>query len=327
MSNVEILEFQSAVTFGSKTITLTDSRPEILLAKTIEASKKLIEEVVQRTAEKTDEVRVQVWLVLADIEAKTPIIQLLKKSIAKDKAGAQFSLANDYETDLRNRGVSIETIQRGVKDLQEIADREPDTEVERLNASNPTENTVGILDEQTWWEGMAYAMQNRFHELGMLTCNKATPEFDAGRIRDSLSEITGEELEATLRAYAQLDPNVKNVEDPHIRRLCAALTASGLQTRYSCEGHGDLRPHVKILCPIEDAQALQKYINAHAHLLNEQWIIEIERGNQSLGYRLIANPTKPLSESYDSGLADLDVLGVLVYHAYLQKNKAAAQQA
>jgi hypothetical protein len=176
-----------------------------------------------------------------------------------------------------------------------------------------------ILDGES--RNWGQALQDRLRDIGVLSVGKPTPplarESLQHRLRGSMDDAA---LERLAQTYDGLPDLSGVVEDANIRRLCSALTASGFETRYSCEGHGYELAHVKFVCTPEQKGELKALLDASKDRLKEEWtIIEDHMDKTTLRYRLQPTHQDSRSTRHHGVIADLDVIGMLVLQKFAQR--------
>lgn len=134
----------------------------------------------------------------------------------------------------------------------------------------------------------------------------------------SLTGESPERIAEIVQKYEQLPINPE-IDDPAVRRLCAALKESGIQSYESCEGHGKKLPAIWFRCKRKQLPLLKSAIQG----LREQW--EITNFNSTFHRNLLElspvdvfGESSNLADRYPRAIQDLDTLGLKLL---LQKEK------
>lgn len=171
-------------------------------------------------------------------------------------------------------------------------------------------------------------LESRFKLMGLLQTKKETPPVDGDLHVERVLRAAGSrrygraQFDALVHAYGELPIN-EEISDVVVRRLCAAMTACGMPSEESCEGHGGHLPRIWFRCE----EARLRTLRAALRHLRERW--EVSPAGLSR-----VHPSEPLyvlqpkdaeceaskaSERYPRAIEDLDTLGLTLF---MQRGKS-----
>lgn len=285
-----------------------DVEPEIFVAKVLEQ----VEDIAGAEGA-TAQLRVDV--IPRPEETIEAIAASVRVAIGKDVDAATFYTQNK-DAWLQELGADLGSAAIALWERQAAVD--PGEEVKRLQALSPAGGFTILEGKSTNW---GQTLQDRLRDMGVLSVGKPTPPLARDTLQPRLEGAISEpEFAQLAQTYDELPDLSGIVEDANIRRLCSALTASGFETRYSCEGHGYELAHVKFVCSPEQKNELQALLDSSKDCLKEEWtIIEDHMDRTTLRYRLQPTHQDSRSTRHHGVIADLDVIGMLVLQKFPKK--------
>ncbi|MFH0770321.1 MAG: hypothetical protein V1926_02990 [Candidatus Peregrinibacteria bacterium] len=277
------------ISVGEKTMTVEAETPELLIAK--------VHDAMQGIGQTENQAEVHIELARTPHGFQKKVLQNLRRRTGRVKVGGG---ATQFVEDQEKRKYAEGTV---LMDCPLIPTR------------------------------ISNSLKTRFRLMRLFQTGEETPpvngddHFERVQMASHSGQIPRRTFDILVHQYNQQPLNAE-ISDALVRRLCAAMTACGLETEESCEGHGNELPKIWFTC----TKSRLKMLRSALKHLRETW--EVDQSGASR-----VHPEKQLyvlcpkddfcstskaAERYPRAIADLDTLGLtLLMH---RKSTSAGPQ-